>query len=144
MRDAALLWEVKSSFVRYVTGVGGSIEASAPASITDTCFSFPWEAAPSTDTARRVLKFRGTVTFAAHQGLMRLAITDPWIDLDAEHGQLSVAAGTAGGRIALADLDVPAVIGDEDLLRWTSASARLTEDGVAAFDYNYPAGTGLS
>jgi hypothetical protein len=144
MRSAALRWAVKSSFVGYVTAVGGTIEASAPASVNDAGYTFPRVAGPGDSGEGRLLKFRGTVTFAAHEGLMRLKIADPWIDLDAEHGQLSVAAGPAAERTAFADLDIPAPFADGSLLCWAEVSARLAESGVAAFDYHYPAGTELS
>jgi hypothetical protein len=91
--------------------------------------------------------FCGAVRFTAHQDLMRLVVADPWIHLSGRHGQLSIAAGTAGtagSRIVVADLEIPEPTRRGELLCWAAAGARLAEDGAVAFDFNYPPGTELS
>jgi hypothetical protein len=92
--------------------------------------------------------FCGTVSFTAHQGLLRLVVADPWIHFSGRRGQLSIGAGAAGqaagGRIVVADLALPEATRCGELLSWAAAGARLAEDGAMAFDFSYPPGTELS
>jgi hypothetical protein len=142
--SASLRWEIKDSFRNYVIGVGGTIDVAAPASAGETGYEFPRSAASaSTAAAGSVLMFRGTVTFTAHHGLLRLVVADPWIHFGGRYGQLSIAAA-AGSRNIVADLEIPEATKDGETLWWAGVGARLTRDGTAAFDFNYPPGTELS
>lgn len=139
----SLVWEVKKSFRDYVTGVGGIIETATPASVSGEGYRFPRGAAPAAPRgAGSVLTFCGTVTFSAHQGLMRLVVADPQVHLRGRYGQLSIAGGE--GRIVIADLEITGAARHGNLLYWAAASARLADDGAAAFDFHYPPGTELS
>jgi hypothetical protein len=130
-----LHWAVKSSLVTYVAGVEGRITTAGPASRDGEQYVFPLAETPSDPS--RVLCFAGEVRFVAHDGLMNVAITDPWVHLNDSRGQLSVLA--QGGRVVLAEL-----VADRSSTTAVVFTARLLTTGAAAFDFHYPPGTELA
>jgi hypothetical protein len=147
---ASLVWGVKSSFLDYVTGVGGSIEVTAPATEAGTGYRFPLTASPGGGDAGSgdPLMYAGAVQFSAHQGLMRLVVTDPWIHRTGGAMRLSIAsgpaAGSVGGRLFLADLADTEPRRNGQLLIWPDVPASLAPAGAAAFDFHYPPGAELA
>jgi Htaa len=144
----ALEWGIKDSFRAYLAAVGGIIDVTAPAEIIGASY-YRFPRAVNVPTSSPVITFQGTVAFSAHNGLLRLAFANPWIHFDDPHaGLLSIVADPRDSapqeRIIIADLTFPEPVESGGLLHWNSAGARLSGDGVTAFDFNYPPGTELS
>jgi hypothetical protein len=147
---ASLCWGVKSSFRDYVLGVGGTIEVTAPAAEDGTAYRFPLGGGPGGRNAGSgdPLKFTGSVRFSAHQGLMRLVVTEPWIHRTDGAMRLSIAGGPAarsvGDRLLLADLVATEPHRSGQLLIWSDVPACLASEGAAAFDFHYRPGAELA
>jgi hypothetical protein len=136
---ASLCWEIKSSFRDYVIGVGGTIGVTAPAAEDGSAYRFPSADGPGGSNAASgdLLKFMGTVRFSAHQGLLRLVVTEPWIHRISGAMRLSIAGGPAADRLFLADLEATEARRSGRLLIWSDVPARLAPEGTAAFDFHY-------
>jgi len=80
-----LIWGVKESFRNYVKGSGGTIDVASPARSEADRFAFPF--AGSVDGE---LRYAGEVRFAAHGGMLSVAIIDPWIVFGPEEAALTV------------------------------------------------------
>lgn len=141
-----LTWGVKASFRGYVEAAGGSIKLSDGATSTDEG-EIVFEAVPGGDlsiaedgSATGSMRFKGTVNFEAHGGMLNSTLTE-----------LAIEAGPDG--LALTVLEMP---GDEDrcevakLFRAEDSSAErtilrseITMDGMYQIADNYPPGTEL-
>lgn len=130
---AALTWEVKTSFVGYVRAVGGRVVADRGALDDGTAFVFPAEGVPAEETAWR---FRGRVTFQAHDGLLDVAIADPWLRVDGADLEVSVVDGS-GSRVTVAR-------GRSDAPVSTPVPVVLVAGAEHLFDAAYPPGTPLA
>lgn len=137
---AELRWSIRTSFRSYVLGVGGETDVEDPAVDDGTEFRFPFDAEASSDSE---LGYRGSVRITAHEGLLNVLIADPRIHVGPEGLRLTVAA-VDGTRLALAGLQPSEPQIADGLVRWAELPARLTPEGVAVFDFNYPAGAELS
>ena len=143
---ASLCWGVKSSFRDYVIGVGGTIGVTAPAAADGSAYRFPAAGGPvgSGPASGDLLKFTGSVRFSAHEGLLRLAVTEPWIHRVSGAVRLSIASGPAAGRLFLADLEATEARRSGHLLTWSGVPARLAPEGTAAFGFYYQPGAELA
>lgn len=152
----ALDWGVKASFRAYVEGpiANGSIEVADPASRNaDGTVRFGAGDGSGDETALQA-GFGGTVTFAGHEGALRLEISDPRVDIDGAAGTLiadvrskSLESGELEeyDDVALADLDLsaaPVQVAD-GVATATAVPATLTEAGAPAFAGFYEAGEAL-
>ena len=77
-----LTWGVKASFRSYVEAVGGSITISDGATRNEDG-TFVFEALPGGDlsiaadgSATGAMRFQGTVTFAAHGGMLKSTLAE--------------------------------------------------------------------
>jgi hypothetical protein len=138
---AALVWGVKTSFVAYVRAVGGSVVADEGAYETDAGFVFP--AAPSR-AADLEWRFTGRLTCHAHDGLLDVAVADPWVRLVDAGLELSVLElgvldprAEGGARTTVAS-------GPSDGPLGTPIPVALAPRAEHLFGSTYPAGTPLA
>ena len=139
-----LTWGVKQSFRSYVEMSGGEITAAEGAAATpDGAFAF--EAAPggdlAVDAAGKVsgtARFRGRLVFQAHGGMLKVTLTDPWLEPAPEGLVLSIAE-TPIRRTAIAKLGA-AQRTEDGALQFPAA---ITLDGMMIIGDHYPPGTAL-
>ena len=139
-----LTWGVKQSFRSYVEMSGGTTTADDGASATEGG-EFAFEAAPVSDLAvdadgavSGTGRFRGRVTFQAHGGMLKVTLTDPWLEQTAD-GLILTIAETATRRTPIAKLGVAQRIEDGAL----EFPAAITLDGMMIIGDHYPPGTAL-
>ncbi len=114
-----LVWGVKASFREYVRHAEGQIRLEGGAEQVDDVFAF----AP----AGEELKFTGAVHFDAHGGMLKVAVIDPWIELEPDgSASLTVADPQRDRRVKVADLGEISPAGEGT----AQAPAFLTMDGV--------------
>lgn len=131
-----LIWGVKESLLKYLTGMArGVIEVFDEAELTDQGIRFP-----SADDAPHPLVFRGAVRMTGHGGLLCVTLGDPVIHREDDGRWLLSACRADGQRIPVADIEQFT----QDQTGVVQAGVTtLTEEGVAIFDGQYPAGTRL-
>lgn len=152
-------WGFKGSWVRYVTGMGGSVNVAGGASADAAGrVDYPVKHG-SVDPAGRSadVRFGGSVTYAVpSHGITAITLANPRVVLKDGKGTLhmdvttDIAAGQAPVTtpgVPLAALTASADALDGAVLDWTGITAALTEEGSAIFAYQgrpmYPAGTAL-
>ncbi|MFI7087934.1 HtaA domain-containing protein [Streptomyces anulatus] len=152
-------WGFKDSWVRYVTGMGGSLNVAGGASADAAGrVDYPVKHG-SVDPAQRSadVRFGGSVTYAVpSHGITAITLANPRVVLKDGKGTLhmdvttDIAAGQAPVTtpgVPLAALTASADALDGAVLDWTGITAALTEEGSAIFAYQgrpmYPAGTAL-
>ncbi|MGC5533392.1 HtaA domain-containing protein [Streptomyces sp. SR-10] len=152
-------WGFKDSWVRYVTGMGGSVNVAGGASADAAGrVDYPVKHG-SVDPAERSadVRFGGSVTYAVpSHGITAITLANPRVVLKDGKGTLhmdvttDIAAGQAPVTtpgVPLAALTASADALDGAVLDWTGIAAALTEEGSAIFAYQgrpmYPAGTAL-
>ncbi|MFD4177494.1 HtaA domain-containing protein [Streptomyces anulatus] len=152
-------WGFKDSWVRYVTGMGGSVNVAGGASADAAGrVDYPVKHG-SVDPAERSadVRFGGSVTYAVpSHGITAITLANPRVVLKDGKGTLhmdvttDIAAGQAPVTtpgVPLAALTASADALDGAVLDWTGITAALTEEGSAIFAYQgrpmYPAGTAL-
>ncbi|MFJ2182205.1 HtaA domain-containing protein [Streptomyces anulatus] len=152
-------WGFKDSWVRYVTGMGGSVNVAGGASADAAGrVDYPVKHG-SVDPAERSadVRFGGSVTYAVpSHGITAITLANPRVVLKDGKGTLhmdvttDIAAGEAPVTtpgVPLAALTASAGALDGAALDWTGITAALTEEGSAIFAYQdrpmYPAGTAL-
>ncbi|MFF0195675.1 HtaA domain-containing protein [Streptomyces anulatus] len=152
-------WGFKDSWVRYVTGMGGSVNVAGGASADAAGrINYPVKHG-SVDPAGRSadVRFGGSVTYAVpSHGITAITLANPRVVLKDGKGTLhmdvttDIAAGQAPVTtpgVPLAALTASADALDGAVLDWTGITAALTEEGSAIFAYQgrpmYPAGTAL-
>ncbi|MFH9202211.1 HtaA domain-containing protein [Streptomyces anulatus] len=152
-------WGFKDSWVRYVTGMGGSVNVAGGASADAAGrVDYPVKHG-SVDPAQRSadVRFGGSVTYAVpSHGITAITLANPRVVLKDGRGTLhmdvttDIAAGQAPVTtpgVPLAALTASADALDGAVLDWTGITAALTEEGSAIFAYQgrpmYPAGTAL-
>ncbi|MFB7481742.1 HtaA domain-containing protein [Streptomyces anulatus] len=152
-------WGFKDSWVRYVTGMGGSVNVAGGASADAAGrIDYPVKHG-SVDPAGRSadVRFGGSVTYAVpSHGITAITLANPRVVLKDGKGTLhmdvttDIAAGQAPVTtpgVPLAALTASADALDGAVLEWTGITAALTEEGSAIFAYQgrpmYPAGTAL-
>ncbi|WP_032794372.1 HtaA domain-containing protein [Streptomyces sp. W007] len=152
-------WGFKDSWVRYVTGMGGSVNVAGGASADAAGrVDYPVKHG-SVDPAGRSadVRFGGSVTYAVpSHGITAITLANPRVVLKDGKGTLhmdvttDIAAGQAPVTtpgVPLAALTASADALDGAVLDWTGITAALTEEGSAIFAYQgrpmYPAGTAL-
>ncbi|WP_406242846.1 HtaA domain-containing protein [Streptomyces anulatus] len=152
-------WGFKDSWVRYVTGMGGSVNVAGGASADAAGrVDYPVKHG-SVDPAggSADVRFGGSVTYAVpSHGITAITLANPRVVLKDGKGTLhmdvttDIAAGQAPVTtpgVPLAALTASADALDGAILDWTGITAALTEEGSAIFAYQgrpmYPAGTAL-
>lgn len=141
-----LSWGVKQSFRSYVAMSGGQATATEGAAPTpDGAFAF--EAAPESDLAADAdgglsgcARFRGRVMFQAHGGMLKVTLTDPWVETTAD-GLVLTIAETPTRRTMIARLDAGAARRTPDGA--LELPAAITLDGMMILGDHYPPGTAL-
>ncbi|WP_217225125.1 HtaA domain-containing protein [Streptomyces anulatus] len=152
-------WGFKDSWLRYVTGMGGSVNVAGGASADAAGrIDYPVKHG-SVDPAERSadVRFGGSVTYAVpSHGITAITLANPRVVLKDGKGTLhmdvttDIAAGQAPVTtpgVPLAALTASADALDGAALDWTGITAALTDEGSAIFAYQgrpmYPAGTAL-
>ena len=136
-----LTWGVKASFRNYVEAAGGSIAVSDGATRADDG-SIIFEAKPGGDLsvdkdgdANGSQHFQGTVTFEAHGGMLKSALTDLALEV-----MLTVQDSLMReNRCAIAKLGPIEVSSDKSM----TIKSEITMDGMYQIADNYPPGTEL-
>ncbi|MEU6955672.1 HtaA domain-containing protein [Streptomyces sp. NPDC045714] len=152
-------WGFKDSWVRYVTGSGGSVNVAGGATADATGrVGYPVKHG-SVDPAQRSadVRFGGSVTYAVpSHGISAITLANPRVVLKGGKGTLhmdvttDIAAGKAPVTtpgVPLAALTASADALDGAALDWTGITATLTDEGAAIFAYQgrpmYAVGTAL-
>jgi hypothetical protein len=141
-----LSWGVKASFRGYVEGVGGSIKTSGGATRTEEG-AFLFEAIPGGNltispdgSAIGAIKFKGTVVFNAHGGMLDSTLTELAIESTDEGLVVTVLEAPANDdRCAVATLGPIEVKPDGTV----TMGSQITIDGMYQIADNYPPGTEL-
>ena len=144
MSFSKLIWGVKASFRGYVEAAGGSITLSDGATRTEDG-AFVFTAVPGGDlsiapdgSAAGAMRFKGSVTFEAHGGMLKSTLTDLGIEASAEGLVLTVLEAPMNtDRCVIAELGL---IEGEDSLTFHT---KITIDGMYQIADNYPPGTEL-
>jgi Htaa len=139
-----LTWGVKQSFRSYVEMSGGSTTADAGAVVTaDGAIAF--EPAAGGDLAvgadgavSGTGRFRGRLVFQAHGGMLKVTLTDPWLEASAVGLVLSIAETTTR-RTPIAKLGA-AMRAEDGAVEFPAA---ITLDGMMIIGDHYPPGTAL-
>ncbi|MFE6984465.1 HtaA domain-containing protein [Streptomyces griseus] len=152
-------WGFKESWVRYVTGSGGSVEVAGGATKDAAgLIGYPVRHG-SVDPARRSadVRFGGSVTYAVpSHGITAITLANPRVVIKDGRGTLHVdlttdlVAGEAPVTtpgVPLAALTATAGALDGSTLDWRGITATLTAEGAEIFAYQghpmYPVGTVL-
>jgi hypothetical protein len=125
-----LAWSIKQSFREYVEALSDGVVVGA----LDADGRFVFELQEIGDA---VLKYRGTVSFRGHGGLLAVDLVDPWIHLGNE---LALSVAEPSGRFPLVQL--PGLEAGPDG-KGRVERPSLTFEGSYVFDGSYPVGTGL-
>ena len=141
-----LTWGVKASFRSYVEAAGGSITLSDGATRADDG-SIVFAAIPGGDlsiapdgSATGAMRFKGTVAFDAHGGMLKSTLTELGLEAGADGLMLTVLEQPMNeGRCTIAELG-PIEIGEDDAM---TIGAKITLDGMFQIADNYPPGTQL-
>ncbi|MFJ7087625.1 HtaA domain-containing protein [Streptomyces griseus] len=152
-------WGFKESWVRYVTGSGGSVEVAGGATKDAAGLIGHPVRHGSVDPARRSadVRFGGSVTYAVpSHGITAITLANPRVVIKDGRGTLHVdlttdlVAGEAPVTtpgVPLADLTAAAGALDGSTLDWRGITATLTAEGAEVFAYQgrpmYPVGTVL-
>ena len=146
MSFSQLTWGVKASFRGYVEAAGGSITLDDGAARADDG-AFVFAAEPGGDlviapdgSATGAMRFKGTVTFDAHGGMLKSKLTELGIEATEEGLMVTVLEAPMNqGRCAIAKLgDVE--VGDDGAI---TMGSEITMDGMYQISDNYPPGTPL-
>lgn len=141
-----MTWGVKASFRSYVEGAGGSISVGDGASRTEDG-AIVFTAVPGGDlaiapdgSATGAMRFRGTVTFEAHGGMLNSTLSELGLEAGSEGLVLTVLdAPMNKDRCAIANLTL-AEDAPSDAI---TLQAEITVDGMYQIADNYPPGTPL-
>jgi len=131
-----LVWPVKAAFVQYVSRVGGTIYVGEGAWLEDDGFAF----AGRVDDSGGVMRFRGTIIFDAHGGVLHLELTDPSLEFRVD-GTWSLTVSTDESRTTRVRF-AEAVETSRGTDHMTFA-LRLNDVGSTLFGGNYSAGAEL-
>lgn len=144
--DVGMAWRIKASFVDYVSQIAGStIQTSGGAGVTpggEYFFALDSQDFHPTNLTG-VLKFRGSVDFAAHFGALKLSITDPLISFSEGSGLLS-AIVSAGKRQDLCILAPAVPVIDGSTLMFSDVPTFLAPSAEALFNNVYRGGEPFS
>ncbi|MHA7133438.1 HtaA domain-containing protein [Oerskovia turbata] len=138
--EGSLVWGVKQSFRSYVTGsiAKGSISVRDGASSQGGVFRF---AQSSTDRSAGSgggsTTYRGSVEFVGHEGILRLAFSDPVVRVDSASSGTLLARVNGGGHTAIGSLDLGAASRSDVAggVSYANVPVTLTGDGAAVFSY---------
>ncbi len=146
MGISRLTWGVKASFRSYVEAAEGSITLTDGATRAEDG-SFVFRAVPGGDldiapdgSATGAMRFEGTVTFAAHSGMLSSTITELGVEAGNE-GLILTGPGSRPNqdRCTLAKLGPVEVSPDGVVV----LGSKITLDGMFQIADNYPPGTAL-
>ncbi|ALJ18453.1 HtaA domain-containing protein [Microbacterium sp. No. 7] len=119
-----LTWTIRRSFVDYVERSGGSVEASDGAHRSADGFVFE-----TVESNAHSARYRGTVRFRAHGGLLDVIVADPQVRFEGAGGTIAVRASEdpSDPPVVLARVGEPDAAGAPQL-RLTVDGARLLGD----------------
>lgn len=135
---SGLSWGVLGRFTDYVRGSGGTITASGGALVDETGMpSWPLTDATGFGGGTGVLRFAGTVRFAAHFGALDLPLADPVLAVTGARGDLRLT--THGDSLVLAEFAWAEVPGRDGVRLWVGSEVTLAAAAVPLFGGSYPA-----
>jgi hypothetical protein len=141
--DLGMAWAVRSSFVAYVSGSGGTIELADGAAMTDAGeFYFPPKAGSVSDRDS-VLGFRGSVRFRAHFGMLDVLIADPTVRLEPDR-TATLSVDTGNGMTNVAVIARGETIREAGVTMWLNSPTSLTEMGAELFGGSYDPGESMA
>jgi len=141
-----LTWGVKASFRSYVEGAEGSIEVSDGATRAEDG-TFIFTAVPGGDlvispdgTATGSMRFKGTVTFEAHGGMLKSTLSELGLEVGDDGLVLTVLEAPSNqDRCAVATLNFI----EKEPNGATTLGSKITMDGMYQIADNYPPDTEL-
>jgi hypothetical protein len=139
-----LRWGISHRFLRYIARMpDGRWSVTDGAEVVgERTFFFSPVRTSALDTGNGVLKYRGDVRFACHQGLLFIRIADPWLSV-ADDGSTTLSAVTSHDetpcRVPLVTLALAPSASPKNR-RYVGRHAQLTEPGSELFNTVYPAG----
>ena len=146
MSFSTLTWGVKASFRSYVEGAEGSIAVSDGATRAEDG-TFIFTAVPGGDfaispdgNATGSMRFKGTVTFEAHGGMLKSTLSELGLEVGEDGPVLTVLEAPSNqDRCAIARLNFV----EKDPNNATTLGAKITMDGMYQIADNYPPDTEL-
>lgn len=143
-----LRWNIKGRFRDYVRSLPDGTEQwiSGPGGIEAESIVFALDNAASFDTRSGlgVLKFAGSLRFEGYHGALRVDISDPWIEIDAEKSLLTVnrsPQGLSPSRVAIAEASTGPVATSGGHWIWADVPTVLTQHGSTLLGGVYPPGS---
>lgn len=145
-----LRWALKRSFLDYIArtpGGRGSLSDGAVATELKEIVFGPDLGDRAASAQEGVFHaFRGTVTFTGHFGMLFVRISNPWVTIKAEQGELTIVdpfeqGGDARLRLATFIVDGHGIA--DGFEYWTAADVRLAPEASALFNDVYPADSPL-
>lgn len=141
---SGLSWGVLGRFADYVRGSGGTIAASGGAIVDETGMpSWPLVAREGDPGGQIILRFAGSVLYAAHFGALSLDLADPELEADGSGGVLRFAAGPQGAVTDVARFSWRAVPAAGDATVLVAEAVELDAAATVLFGGAYPAGMPL-
>lgn len=150
MIGPSLVWDLKTSFRKYVASLPDGIETwSGPGEATARFFRFCLEDATGFDraTGHGRIVFTGTVRFRGYRGALNVTVGDPIIDVTPEGITVSVNTAPPGAeadRVVLATASDPAPTSTGDRWSWSDVAPELTAEGGMLLGSVYGAQTSLA
>jgi hypothetical protein len=146
-------WPIKRSLVEYVRGAAGGTCTCAEGAAEIMPGNFRFQAHSSTfdrNTVTGILRFRGTLHFRGHHGMLSVVIADPWLECTPGGTVVSIIDPARlpdrRRRKVFATLGPAALRLDEKggtLLSWADPRPRLHDWGAMLFHDAYAEGTEL-
>jgi hypothetical protein len=141
--DLGMAWAVRSSFITYVSGSGGTIELADGAAMTDAGeFYFPPKAESLSDRDS-ILGFRGSVRFRAHFGMLDVLIADPIVRRGPDR-TATLSVHTGKGMTSVAVIAQGETIREAGVTMWLNSPTSLTATGAELFGGSYVPGESMA
>lgn len=154
MEDAAskvqgeLRWNIKGRFREYVRSLPDGVEQwiSGPGGMEPEAIVFGLDNATSFDaqSGLGVLKFAGSIRFEGYHGALRVDISDPWVEIDAQKTLLTVnraPQGLSPSRVPIAEASTAPAARSGGRSIWADLPTVLTQHGSALLGGVYPPGS---
>ncbi|MFV8054667.1 HtaA domain-containing protein [Mycobacterium sp. 48b] len=134
-----LYWGIKRSFVSYVARMpdGRATAGLGAQPLPNGDFLF----LPDTTHDSDEFRFRGDVRFSGHMGMLWVRIADPWIDVETNQGELSIASpADSESRLRLASVTFDDHIDDRGHVVLHASVVRLLGESLSIFNDVYEEG----
>jgi len=141
-----LRWALKRSFLDYIArapgGRGTLSDGAVATEHKEIVFGPDLAGSPAPAQEGAFHAFRGTVTFSGHFGMLFVRISNPWVTIQEEHGDLTILdpfQKESDARLRLATFIVDGHGIADGFEHWTAADVRLASEACPLFNDVYPA-----